>query len=251
MNGESPLSADCLLGVVGLMPDEVTRRQMVQAATLPEKFSARAKAWWNRKEPTAYKDIKVGNLDELFDKISAEPTREEIERWHADAGDDAEIIEDFTVSLKNARTYLKEQWPRIQLVTFAGTRLADLSVEDEAEVASLFAVLNEPTRVLDEMDSATLSPSQATAFRKAYPALYGHYWDAIQMGAAEQGKGDLEWMPDESQEIALAILTGQPQGALPYESEQQGGQPPKPDKDLGAAAVRTQADQSSKPVGVK
>lgn len=248
---EDALSVDCLLGVVGLMPEEVTRRQMAQAATLPEKFAARAKAWWNRKEPAAYKDVKVGDLDELFDKISAEPTREEIEQWHAAAGDDAEIIEDFTISLKNARTYLKQQWPRIQLVTFAGTRLADLSVEDEAEVASLFAVLNEPTRVLDEMDSATLSPSQATAFRQVYPSLYGHYWDAIQLGAADKGKGSLEWMPDESQEIALAILTGKPQGALPYESEQQQGQAPKQDKDLGAAAVRTQADQSAKPVGVK
>lgn len=246
-----PLTTECLLGTVGLTPKEITPRQHTAAATLPDTFRDRALAWWNRRDRKRYKDIREIDLDKLFDKIAAPPTQGELEDWLSVAGDDDEVIQDLHLSLSAAREYLKEKWPRIQIRTFAGTRLAALSVDDAAEVTSLIAVLNEPTRVLDEMDCGSLSPSQAEAFRKIYPTLYGVYRQAIEEGAGKKVTENQDWAPDESEEIALAILTGQPSGLLPYESDQEAPGAPKPEKDLGAAEARTQADQSSKPIGVK
>lgn len=243
------LSTDCLLGVVGLIPDVITQRQHIAAAVLPDTFSARARAWWKLNDYEKFKVVNAPkNLDDLFDKIALEPSQQELAAWlEASNDDDDDAITSFHLSLIEARKYLVKKWPRIQIETFGGTRLMPLAVDDAAEVASLWAVLNEPTRILDEMDSASITPSQATAFRTVYPKLYDYYRNELAMGAAEQTAKDPQWMPDESQEILLGILTGQPSGTLNYEATAGEAKAPVPEKDLGASDAETQLDKSSKP----
>lgn len=241
------LAADCLLAVVGLLPDAVTPRERDAAATLPSTFGARGRAWWTA-APRPYKGVKAPDLDKLYDKVAAPPQHFEVAEWLKAAGDDADLVVDLHLALTAAREYLVTAWPRLVIETFGGPRLMPMAVDDEAEIASLWAVLDEPTRVLDELDSGTLSPSQALAFRTVYPALYDHLRTAMAEGAAALSKADPEWMPDESQEIACSILTGQPPGLMTKaESAPAPAAAPKPDKDLGAGAAATQADRSSKP----
>lgn len=245
------LAIDCLLGVTGLVPDGVTERERMAAITMPETFAKRARSWWLADEREPYKELPEKNLDKLFDSVAIDPTLDEITAWLKDAGDDMEIAEDLHLALVAARKYLVQKWPRVVIPTFGGDRVMPLAIDDAAEVTSLWAVLDDPVRVLDEMDSGTLSPSQAEAFRTVYPALYDHYRDALEDAAALRVRKDPDWMPSEQQEIALAILTAQPSGVAPYEATTPPGEPPQQKKDLGAKDAETQLDKSAKPKGPK
>lgn len=246
----SDLTTDCLLAVTGLLPDKITRRERSAANTLPDTFAKRARAWWTADDPKPFKEPTTPDMDKLFDRLATAPTQPEVQAWLAN-DDDLDIVDDLLISLKKARQYLVDKWPRIQIATFGGTRLMPLAMDDAAEVASLWAVLNDPLRVLDEMDSWTLTPSQAEAFRANHPALYEHYRTELQAAAALRVGKDQNWIPTEAQEIALAILTGQPSGVASYESAGSSEHAPPPEKDLGASAAETQLDKSAKPKSAK
>lgn len=241
------LATECLLAVVGLRPEAITSRQIRAATTLPETFAKRAAAWWTA-ERAPFKDVQAPkDLDKLFDDISVPPPQSQLSDWLRSAGDDVELIEDLHLALGKARAYLVAKWPRIVIQTFAGPRLMPLGVDDAAEVASLFAVLNEPTRILDEMDFGALTDSQAQAFRQNFPALAAWHRTALQTAAAKRTAKDADWMPDETQEIMLGILVGQPPGLIGADAGPPSPAPRLDEKDLGAKAASTQADLSSKP----
>lgn len=246
----SDLATDCLMATVGLMPDEVTSRQRAAAATLPDTFASRAASWWTEEKPKKFSAPKVPKLDVIFDKIALPPTQPEVKAWlHESPDDDDDTALLLYLAITQARKLLVDRWPRIVLASFAGERLMPLAVDDQAEVASLFAVLNEPTRILDEMDMNSLSPSQAEVFRTAYPELFTHYRFALGDGAAKLAKKDPAWMPTEKQSVLLSVLTGRPAGVLTYEAEAPSKDKPKQPKDLGASNAETQEDRSSKPKG--
>jgi hypothetical protein len=254
------LATDCLLAVVGLVPDEVTARERRAAAVLPETFTSRAHAWWKATEREKIRDLKTPDLEKLFDSIATPPTQTDVKEWLGeDPEDEGEQALNLFLSLSAAREYLvngvradhRPRWPRIIIDTYAGPRLMPLAIDDEAEITSLWAVLNEPTRVLDEMDCAGLTPSQAEAFRAAYPALFAHYWTELLAEAARLTAKDPEWMPDEEQTVILGVLSGQPPGVQKYDAAPPPPDGPKPQKDLGASAAETQLDKSAKPKSAK
>ena len=247
----TPLEADCLLAVAGLTPGAFTAAQRRQAMALPELFRARALAWWTA-DRKPFVEVKSPDLDKLFDAITTDVPRVALESWMRAGGDDPDYVLDLQIGITRARQYLVAQWPRITLQTYAGPRLMPLAIDDEAEVVSLWAVLDEPTRILDEMDAGTLTSSQANAFRNVYPALHAHYMSALQEGAAASVAADPDWMPDEAQELILSMLTGRPIGALPpTDAAASPAEAPSPSKDLGAGKAATQADKSSAPKSPK
>jgi len=247
----SDLATDSLLATVGLLPDAITPADVRAAERLPGVFSKRADAWWDIEDRPKWTAPKLPDFDKLFDKLGVEPSRTEIEAWLRAVGDDDDGLAAFVPSLMTARNYLVAQWPRIVLSTFAGPRIQALSIDAEAEVASLWLVLNDPASILDEMDAATMSPSQAEAFRNAYPALSEFHRMALAEGAAKRTTRDPEWMPTEEQTVILSILTGQPPGVLDYVTETPAENQPKPEKDLGAGAAETQLDKTAKPKSAK
>lgn len=247
MIDDPKLFADCLLAVVGLLPEKITARERQAAELLPAKFADHARAWW-KKDRKPYKEIKPPrDLDALLDAVSVKPTSAQLAAWLKRAGDDTEAIEAMHVGLGKARAYLVQQWPRIPFQTFAGTQMLPLSIDDTAEVISLWAVMNSPERILDEMDAYTLTDTQALAFRTVFPALFAHYTAELRIGSAKMLVADPEWSPDESQDIVCGVLTGKPPGVIPADAAAAPGAQTTPAKDLGASAARTQADASSQP----
>jgi hypothetical protein len=239
---------DLLLAAVGVVPKSVTDMDRARAARLPALFQERAAAWWGLEKAKPYKNIDATDAEKVYDRIALDPDPSELRTWLTAAGDDPGPVEALYDSVKLARDYLRINWPRrVTLDTFGGEVSLPLAVDDQAEALSLFAVVNDPTRVLDEMDSYTLSPSQGDAFRKVYPDLAKLHGAALRAGAAKQHAGDPQWMPSEAQESELAILTGVIVGPVDTSAPQPAAPPPDQQKDLGAKSARTQADASSRP----
>lgn len=249
MIDDPKLAADCLLAVVGLLPKRVTAANHRAAELLPAKFERRALAWWGIDERPAAPALAELDADALFDKLPVDDVAgATLTEWLREAGDDVERIEDLKLALPKVRRWMRDRIPRIVIPTFAGPRVMPMAVDDAAEVASLFAVLNHAERVLDEMDAGSLTPSQAEAFRQNFPALAKFYGAALDRGSSAKAAKDPDWWPTEEQEILCGILSGNPPGLLtshaPPPAE---APPPKLDKDLGARNSETQADKSSRP----
>jgi len=129
--------------------------------------------------------------------------------------------------------------------------LMPLGTDEQAEVEALYAVINDPMHIMTEMESGTLTPSQAEAFAAIYPALHEHLRMALARAAANKAIADPAWMPTETQEIVLGVLTGRPPGVLSYEAPAPPQNAPDMKKDLGAEDAATQADKTTKPTSAK
>lgn len=250
------LTAESLLAVTGIIGDpNITSATFTRAAEVPVTFARRGAAWWETDEPKPLAPVEVADFDKLFESLNA-PTNagrlEAILRLQPEA---EVFLAEYRVLLTQARQYLVERWPRVVVDTYAGPRMLPVGDDELAEIASLFAVVNRPARLLDEMDAGTLTPTQAEAFRSTYPELSRHHGESVQAAAAARTAKDITWMPTETQEIVLSILTGNPPGVVPYDSEsKKPEETPKAEestKDLGASRAETQADRTSAPKGVK
>lgn len=249
----SDLAIDCLLATVGLLPKEVTPAHKAAAAGLPDIFRERALAWWER-DRKKFDDVEVKAAEKLFDKIAVPPSQLEVKAWLDASGADDDVELDLKLALTQARQLLVARWAplRVILASFAGPRPQKMAIDDAAEVGSLWAILNDRTRILDELDMGSLSPSQAEVYRDAYPALYEHLRMSLHEGAVKQTAKDPEWMPDEAQTVVLGMLTGRAEGPLNYDAAPAAQESPtKPPKDLGAGSAATQADVSAKPTAAK
>lgn len=241
------IMTESLLATIGVIPRDITRSDLRDAAKVPAEFSRHARAWWTV-ERSRFKEPPRIDTAKMFDEVATPIDQLQVKRWLDLADeDDTNMIAGLMDAMEAARSYLVTRWPRITIDTFAGPRPMPLPFDDAAEAASLFAVVDGPRRIREEMDYGSLTPSQAEAFRAVYPSLFDAYRFALADEAAKITAKNSAWMPDEAQTLMLSVLTNTAPGALTYVAEQPAPEPPKQARDFGAKRTETQADKSSKP----
>ncbi|HZN64732.1 MAG TPA: hypothetical protein VFB66_05485 [Tepidisphaeraceae bacterium] len=249
------LESDCLLALTGLFPTQVELRDIEAARTLPETFAKRTRSWVTAKQG-AFTYYKTPDTDKLFRDL-APPTQPEIAEWLRILVDFPEANE-WIAGLQNARDYMRRLWPKNTFDTPAGPRTFPLSVDDAADMHSVFAVLDEPTRVLDELGSYTLTTQQALAFSECYPDLYQFTLASITEACGRKLAKDLPgatrerrmpWFPDGDKDLVMRVLELLPPEPLPQFA------PPPPAKPADGNPVEqavegtaTQGDLSGKPM---
>jgi hypothetical protein len=241
------VQSDSLLVVTGLFPKAISPQEHAASEAIPTTFAKRAARWVKNEELAEFKFVEPPkDFDKLFAKVAEPLTELEVEAWAMGLDpDDLTLQLEFQSSLVGAREYLKNAWPAFNVEGAAGPKLLPLSFDDAAEVWSLFQVLNDPERVLDEMDSRTLTATQALAFRECLPDLYKLVDEAIVAELIEKRAKDDDYSLGWERESVLNTLRGEP----PEEPYVPPPPPPEPEGKLKLDPERekTQEQVSSAP----
>ena len=254
------LRADCLLAVTGLFPDEISDRERQVAAVLPDAWGRRLKTWLGAKQ-AEFPYVEPKDMEKIFPKVAADLAPGEVEALLGPVlAEDPELGAAYHRNLQRARQYLVGVWPRVVIDSMAGPKVMPLSVDDRAEIFSVFQVLDDPDRILDELAAGTLTEAQAAAFRACFPALWQEANARLDQAMAEKmsrratdedgvatSDSGLGWEPGWAKETLIRTFRGLPP-EVPFVP------PPQPTKDVSkfeidADAEKTQADVSSAPKG--
>lgn len=240
------LLSDSLRAVVGLFPTEVTPADHENAAALPRLWEARLKEWlgqpkkpWKYREPPKDMEKVFARCAEPMDPIDNAALLEQL-------GEDPDVVANFIPDLAITRKYVVDSWPAQRLMTLKGPEIQPLASDEAGDMEAIYAVLNDPTVVLRELDSWSLEPLQATAFRTCYPDLYEWMAVTLQKLISDRAALHKSWEPLWEQEAQVGVLKG-----LPPEEPFIPAQAPPPllkPVDLTERAA-TQADLAQQPVG--
>ena len=246
------LRSDSILAVAGLFPSAITPEHHLASLAVPTSWEQRIAAWIATDQQAPFRYVPPPSpeeMDVLFSKLALAPNEPEVTRWIEGLGiEDPELIGDFYAGLTRAREHLVNAWPKLSLDSPAGPKVLPLSLDDREEVWSLYQVLDSPDRVIEELESRTLTPTQAEAFRAGYPDLYDHANQAIDRALTERLVGDAGYEPSVAQAAVINTLRGQAPEA-PFIP------PPKPAPSgdgkvkIDTERDRTQAEVSSDPGG--
>jgi len=233
------LAAESLLSLTGIFPTSVSDREQVASISVPETLAKRA-AKLLTAEPAEMAYREPGDLDKSFATLSAPLAQEQIEALQTSVGE--EQWPEYFAALSRARDYLVQAWPKFQVNGPAGVEMLPLSYDDEEEIASLIAILDDPMSLLDELASRTLTVSQADAWRTVYPEMHAALSDALTGAIVEKRMRDGEWTLEGDLESVINILNGDPPEPAP--PKPLSSQKPSPDFSANPDAVKTQADVS-------
>ncbi len=241
------LRSDCLLAVTGIFPTVITPRQHVASLAIEQAWQKRLTRWINgEQQPFTY--VPPKDLEVIWNQLALEPDQIQVSAWLEGVGHEVpEEQADFYTGLRHARSYLVDAWPKFHLMTQAGPKILPLSHDDAHEVWSLIQVLDDPDRMLEEMEARTLTPTQAVAFSEVYPDLYAYANEVLATAISTRLAKDPMWAPGWEWEAVLRTFRGQAPEALPPPPPPA----PKPDGDFKIDANReqTQADVSAAPKG--
>lgn len=206
------LLAESLLVEVGIFPKEISPAAVARAAGVKDKFEKRLRGFFDR-EQTVFPYVEPQDPAKLLDRIVRPPTEEETAAWLEALG--TELGQEFHDLVETARDYLNAMWPKWDIDAGAGPEPCPLSQDDTNEAWSLYQVVNDATRVLDEVDAYTLSDSQALAFRTVLPELYDACMLAVQDEKSRRNRPDKPWAPPWDKDAVLRTLQGIPQEVAP------------------------------------
>jgi hypothetical protein len=241
------LPADSLLAITGIFPDAITAREHQASQALPAILGKRARAWVKNEEQADFVYIEPKkDIEKVFAQLAIEPSEPQVSAWIEGLDvEDPELQADYFMALMKAREHLVNSWPKYSLTGPAGSKVLPLSFDDAAEMWSLIHVMDDVERIFDEMDSRTLTPTQALAFRECYPDLYQICTDAIEAELVERRAKDEEFDLGWEREALLNTLRGAP----PEQVTMPPPKPPAPEPNLklDPKRERTQEEVSSAP----
>jgi hypothetical protein len=240
------LLSDCTRAVVGLFPTEITSTDHEAAAEMPRLWTARLKEWlgqpqkpWKFREPPK-------DMEKIFERCAAAMDPLDNAKLLEGLGEDPDTVANFIPDLALTRKYIVDSWPAQSLMTLKGPELQPLASDEEGDMEAIYAVLRDPTVVLQELESWSLEPLQATAFRTCYPDLFEWTATTLQKLIGERAALHKSWEPAWEQEAQVGVLQG-----LPPEEPFVPAPAPAPllkPVDLTERAA-TQADLAQQPVG--
>jgi len=242
------IECDALLAVTGIFPRDITPRDHAASQAIVTKWEQRLRRWVSA-EAKPFKYVPPKNLEALWLRLATPPSEPEVQAWVEGMALDPILVADYFLGLTAARDYLVAAWPKYTYDTLAGPKILPLSPDDTEEVWSQILVLDDPERILDEMDSRTLTAAQVAAFKTAYPELYAFANQILDDEIASQLARNPDWAPGWEWEAMLRTLRGAPPEDAPPPTPPP-PPPPKPFK-IDPEREETQAQVSAKPKGGK
>jgi len=212
-----------LLAAMHGLDDEAPSRTELRAAKISgDDFDERAKAWLlTQEEPEPFRLPKLPLPQTLRKRLAGPLTVREEEAIRAAAGDE------YLKQLGASKEYLSSRYPVVYLQTATGKLEFEGDDEAMADWLSLYAIIDAPARLFDELSSATLTIAQMDAMRARYPLLTAHIVGVFEeLVAAERKKSPrLEFALPEWKDDLLRIVRGEPFDIVP---------PPPPPAQNGA-----------------
>jgi hypothetical protein len=242
------LETDCILAVCGILSPVITPRTLAASQVIPHAWEKRLRRWVTA-ELKDFRYHAPPDMERVWMKLATPLNQAELEPLVAGLGLDPIAVADLWLDLTAARDYVTGVWPKFTVDTLAGPKILPLSADDTEEIGAVLGVLEDPERLLEEMEAHTLTASQVTGFKAAFPDLYDFANKAVDAEITERQAKNMEWSPGWEKEATLRVLRGSP----PEDPVKPAPAPPAPPKQFKVDAERdkTQGQVSAAPKGGK
>lgn len=233
--------AEVLLAATGVLRSKpVTRDDGAAAERQLMTMHRRLQAWTKRQDPKPepFKPCAERDVDKLFDKLSTPEADADLAGMLTEF-DDMDFGVEWRLQREAARKQLVDARPSYFIPTPTGPDFLPLSRDDSEEWLSLVDVVEDPMRIVDELEMYTLEPTQVVAFKAVYPELHSFCHAAIS-DALDQMAKTKKRMPWERESVLRVFLelppetpsaTATPGGPLPPPKEA----PPTANVDIQSA----------------
>lgn len=162
------IASESWLATTGIITPNVSRYAPATAAEVPLRLQNRVKRWLSGKEAKPWAPLPARDPEALREKFVHTPGM----LPGVDALDDvvgAEWVQD----VAHARAALLERWPAVQMRGGMATMEPPLSHDQAQDWLALVEVIEDPFRLMDELDAGALLPAQLAVFEEVYPELFG------------------------------------------------------------------------------
>lgn len=236
------LSAEALLSVSGIFPkDPLTRQQGIEAEDVPREQAVLigefldSKGFKKFRLPPRVDHEKTYNaLVRGVDPVQIAAVTAELQ--------DGDLKREYEALLMNAREYLRARWPMLVVDVPLGQRFYTPGSTECARASALYAVVNNPRRILAEIAMGTIVAEQVEAFDTLFPdlskLLRAQLGAELVSRATPRGPAEIPWRI----ESVLRIVLGLPPEAKIKPAE---AAPPavlKSKVSINFASTRTKAD---------
>lgn len=166
----SPLAIECLVAVTGIYPSKPADRSDVEKARqIPGETVTAIRAFFDQKEKknpqVAPKISYLGTWKRLNQKQD--------DREVSSLISDHVVADAYVAKLNEARDYLKGQWRPTKIATILGDKLLIPSVSEEGRCRDLFAMGNDPQRIVARLSACCMLAEELALVRAVFPEFYG------------------------------------------------------------------------------
>jgi hypothetical protein len=206
------LTAEALLAVTGIFPDPLKPADGRAASALPKQWRAEVRQFFDQEKPRAFRAPPKVDPAKLQDTVIRGVDADKRAGLVAGLAD-ADLGLAYLDALDHALEVVRAGIPSLTRDTPLGPAQLPLGKVEGMRIASLVAVVNDPARVLEEMQMGTLTTAQAEAFGDVYPSLAERLssliWDELVARYKTPEKYALPW----AKERVLRTLVGLPPSA--------------------------------------
>ena len=198
-------AGEALCAVTGIFPDKPASLADGRAAAgLHGIWRTSVKEFFDRDKPLRFKRSKMPmSYDKARDLLNS-PDDDPI--WLASKIEDEGIATAYLTAISNAREYLRAQWPVLSIERYPSSQLVEPGRVTVAKMSMLFASVNEPSVILDEMLSHSLQDEQVTAAKTVFPNLFSMLMQLIEERSYIELTKVKSWIAPWSQERVLRRL---------------------------------------------
>lgn len=206
----SPLAVECLVAVTGLYPSKpADSGDVAEARRIPKEIAEEIRAFFdqskNAQPATSPKISYLGTWKKLNQKQDDRMTTMMIS--------DPEIAAAYAAKLNEVRSYLKFQWRPSKIDTLLGDKLLPPSVSEEARCRDLFAMGNDPRRIVGRLRACCVMSEEIALIRAKFPEIYGMIGVFLDDEMYRRRTARKSYEVPYMQDVAIRQFTGEPVGA--------------------------------------
>lgn len=243
------LRAEMLLAETGVLRTvPVTRDDAIAGEAGLIQMQRRIASWCREQDPAPrpFKACRERDAEKTHRRLAEQPTEQEHAEMTAEFVDPVLAIE-WWEAREAARMYLVNARPKFALESATGEEVLPLSQDDAEEWLSLVDIVEDPMRVVEELEMFSLTPTQANAFKECFPQLFSicHAFALDTCTDMEAKKRRITWERDSVLRVFLGIA---PTAKVEVQGSDQPPKEPEPQKiDLQSALTQTPAQRITTP----
>ncbi len=204
---EKQLASECLAAVTGLYPSgRVLRGQVAEAIALPKRM---------QREIAAFLGADAAATPAKAEKINYLATWDRLNTPVEDSDkigvlDDAEIGSMYLQQLQTGREYLTGQWRPTRILLLTGPKLLAPSRSEEDRCRDLYAMVNDPTRIVNRLSSCCVMSEETAALRAVFPNFVEMISDMINGEIYKRSHQRKTYEVPYRQSVAIRMFAGEP-----------------------------------------
>ncbi len=202
---EKQLAAECLAAVTGLYPSSrILRGQVADAIAMPKRLMREISAFFDQEEASEPAKSDRINYLATWERLNAGIADDD----KIDVLDDAEVGSLYLQQLQSGREYLKSQWRPTKITLLTGPKLLAPSTSEKARCQDLYAMVNDPTRIINRLNSCCVMAEELAGLNAVFPNFMAMLSDMINGEIYRRVQARKSYEVPYRQAIAIRMFAG-------------------------------------------